>query len=202
MPCRVDRRQKAEVGARRPDRLDPCELVPEPRGDLGQGRLERRVGRDLAALRGAGDPAHHEKRFPQYARVGAGKERLGDRDPGGMHRLKHREFLDPAEARRDPGRRVGAQDEALPAGETSAGKFGVEAEIQLDRAAVEEFQPGYVDPACPARASEPFRQRRSPRRGHVIMTNPRQDASTYYIVIPGLDPGIHVDSRVKPGHDG
>ena len=106
-------RQKSEVGARRPDRLDPRQFRAEPRGDGRQMRLERRVGRDLPSLRGAGDPPHDEKRLADHLGVGAGPERLGDRDPGREGRPLHREFLDAAEARRDAGRRVGAQHQRM-----------------------------------------------------------------------------------------
>jgi hypothetical protein len=133
--------------------------TPRPRcgGRTVWIRASSHPSRAAIALRAgssAGNPAHDEKRLPQHARVGACEERLGDRDPGGIHRLEHGEFLDPAEARRDPGRRVGAQDEALMPGQRTPGKFGIEAKIQLDRAAVEEFQPGYIDPARAARAGE------------------------------------------------
>ncbi len=151
---RLDQRQKAEIGARRPDRLDQRQLTREPRGERRQRRFERRVGGDLAPLRGAGDPAHHKKRLAEDSRIGAGPERLGYTDPSGEHRLQHGEFLDPSEARRDPGRRVGAQDEALPAGERSAGELGVEAPILLDRPAGQQLQPVDPDPARPARLGQ------------------------------------------------
>ena len=116
--CRaaIDMGQKREVGARRPDRLYPRQFRAEPRRDGGQMRLQRRVGGDLPALRGTGDPPHDEKRPADHLGVGAGPERLRHRDPGGEGRLLHREFFDPAEARCDPGRRVGAQHQSMPSG--------------------------------------------------------------------------------------
>jgi len=107
--CGADCRQKAEIGVRRPDSLDPRQLLREPRGDRRQMRFEGWVGGNLTPLGGAGDLAHDEKRLGHDAWVGAGPERLGHRDPSGEHRFQDREFLYAPEARRDPGRCVGAQ---------------------------------------------------------------------------------------------
>ena len=88
--------------------------APSRAAIAGRCRLERRVGGDLAALRGAGDPPHDEKRLADHLGIGAGPERLRHRDAGGEGRLQHREFLDAGRGstrRRSP-RRCAAPDAA------------------------------------------------------------------------------------------
>ena len=179
VPGRIDMGQKREVGARRPDRLYPRQFRAEPRRRGGQMRLQRRVCRDLPSLRGAGDPPHDEKRPADHLGVGAGPERLRHRDPGREGRPLHREFLDPAEARRDAGRRVGAQHQGMLSGKGAAGKFGLEAPILLDRAAraaVPARLPGHRSRRSPGpeNAARRSRIKSRQRRGRHPPRSPRR----------------------------
>jgi hypothetical protein len=72
VPSRIDVGQKRKVGVRRPDRLYSSQFLAELSRDGGQIRLQRRVGCDLPALRGAGDPPHDKKWPADQLGVGAG----------------------------------------------------------------------------------------------------------------------------------
>jgi hypothetical protein len=124
--------EEGEVGPRRPDRLKARQLLAEPIGDPRQDRLERRIGGDLAALRGPGEVPHDKKRLPDDPRIGAGEERLGNRNAGRERRLKHDELVEAREAR-GAARRVGARDEALRPGEAAIREKGVEAPLPGSR---------------------------------------------------------------------
>ena len=147
----------------------------EPRRDRRQMRLQRRVCRDLPSLRGAGDPPHDEKRPADHLGIGAGPERLRHRDAGGEGRLLHREFLDPAEARRDAGRRVGAQHQRCRPAQAPADKFGLEAPILLDRAARQQFRLAYPDMARAARPARKRARRSGSNRGNAVAAIDRDD---------------------------
>ena len=153
------RSEEGEVGPRRPDRLKARQLLAEAIRDLRQNRLERRIGGDLAALRGPGEAPHDKKRLPDDPRIGAGEERLGNRNAGRERRLKHGELVEASEARRDAARRVGAQDEALRPGEAAIREKDVEAPILLDRAAGEQLAGRDLDLFGAARPGQEARQR-------------------------------------------
>src|SRR5207248_4242627 len=53
--------EEGEVGPRRPDRLKARQLLAEAIRYLRQTRLERRIGGDLATLRGSGAAPHDKK---------------------------------------------------------------------------------------------------------------------------------------------
>ena len=152
-------RQEGQIGARRADCLDACQLLAELRGNPRQCRFEHRIRGDLAPLRGAGDPPHHKEWFADHSRIGAGEERLGNRDPGREHGLQNRKFIGARQAGPDPGRRVGAQDETLPSGKRAIRKRGVDTPILLDRATGKQVTGGDFDRCRPARLRQKARQR-------------------------------------------